>query len=108
IGGGEVIDVHPRYHRRFQQSVLTALETLERGSPDELVLSALDRRRETVRSGAKSFHGLVGDELAEIGKQSNVSQDVTLQTLETLLTEGRVRKIGTFWFAQRVWEAVKA
>src|SRR5712691_850457 len=26
IGGGEVIDVHARYHRRFQQSILAALE----------------------------------------------------------------------------------
>ncbi len=107
IGGGEVIDVHPRYHRRFQQPVLTALETLERGSLDELVLSALDRRRETVRAGAKSLHGLVGYELAEITKQSNLSQDVTLQTLETLLSEGRIRKIGMFWFAQTVWETLK-
>src|SRR5437763_6650082 len=107
IGGGEVIDVHPRYHRRFQQSVLTALETLERGSPDELVLSVLDRRREAVRSGAKSLHGLAGYELAEIAKQSNLSRDVTLQTLETLLSEGRVCKVGMFWFSQAVWETLK-
>jgi len=107
IGGGEVIDVHPRYHRRFQQPVLSALETIERGSPDELVLSALDRRRETARSGVKSLHGLIGYELTEIAKRSNLSQDVTLQTLETLLTEGRVRKVGSLWFAQTVWEALK-
>jgi selenocysteine-specific elongation factor len=107
IGGGEVIDVHPRYHRRFQQPVLEALETLERGSPDELVLSALDRRRETIRPGAKSIRGLVGYELTEIAKQSNLSRDVTLQTLETLLTEERVRKVGSLWFAQTVWEALK-
>lgn len=107
IGGGEVIDVQPRYHRRFQQSVLNALETLERGSPDELVLAVLDRRRESSRVGAKSLHGLVGYELAEIARQSNLPQGVTLQTLETLLTEGRVRRIGTLWFAQTVWEALK-
>ena len=107
IGGGEVVDVHPRYHRRFQQSVLTALETLERGSPDELVLSVLDRRREAVRPGAKSLHGLAGYELAEIAKQSNLSRDVTLQTLETLLSEGRVCKVGMFWFSQAVWETLK-
>jgi selenocysteine-specific elongation factor len=107
IGGGEVIDVQPRYHRRFQQPVLTALETLERGSADELVLAALDRRRDSSRVGAKSLHGLVGYELAEISKQSNLSKDVTQQTLETLLSKGRVRRIGTLWFAQTVWEAIK-
>ena len=107
IGGGEVIDVHPRYHRRFQQPILAALETLERGSLDEIVLSVLDRRRETARGGAKSVRGLVGYELTEIAKQSNLAQDVTLQTLETLLTEGRVRKVGIYWFAQVIWEALK-
>ena len=107
IGGGEVIDVQPRYHRRFQQPVLTALDTLERGSPDELVLAALDRRRESSRAGAKSLHGLVGYELAEIVKQSNLSRDVTQQTLETLLSERRVRRLGSLWFAQTVWEALR-
>ncbi len=107
IGGGEVIDVKPRYHRRFQQPVLAGLETLERGSPDELVLAALDRRRELTRAGAKSLHGLVGYELAEIARQSNLSQDVTRHTLETLLSEGRVRRVGILWFAQTVWETLK-
>ena len=107
IGGGQVIDVQPRNHRRFQQSVLNALETLERGSPDELVLAALDRRQESSRAGAKSLHGLVGYELAEIVKQSNLSQDVTQQTLESLLSERRVRRLGSLWFAQTVWEALK-
>jgi selenocysteine-specific elongation factor len=107
IGGGEVIDIQPRYHRRFQQSVLAALETLQRGSPEELVLAALDRMRESSRAGAKSLHGLVGYELADIARQSNLSQDVTRQALETLLSEGRVRRIGTFWFAQTVWVFLK-
>ncbi len=107
VGGGEVIDVQPRYHRRFQKSVLTALETLGRGSPGELVLAALDRRRESSRPGAKSLHGVVGYELAEIAKRSNLSPDVTLQTLETLLSEGRVRRVGTLWFAQAVWKALE-
>ncbi len=134
IGGGEVIDVQPRYHRRFQQPVLSALATLERGAPDELVLAALDRRsvraqssapkgRNTKNVGALSgasrrdapceypFNsfapkGLIGYELAEIVKQSNLSEDVTQQALGTLISEGRVRQIGTFWFATPVWEAL--
>jgi selenocysteine-specific elongation factor len=119
IGGGEVIDPHPRYHRRFQQSVLNALALLERGSPEELVLAALDRRRDAGRKkdggtsranarpgSSKSLQGLVGYELADIVKQSNLSQDVTQQTLETLFSERRVRRVGPFWFAQVVWEAL--
>ena len=102
VGGGEIVDVHPRFHRRHQADVLLSLEMLERGSPDELVLAALDRRKER---GAK--HSLPGYELAEIAKLSNMGQDVTQQTLESLLVEGRVKRLGTLWFAQSVWEALR-
>ena len=124
IGGGEVIDVHPRYHKRFQSALLTSLATLERGSPDELVLAALDRRRElytskrdettsnkvegTQSGGARAARGLIGYELAEIARQGNLSQDVTLWTLETLIKERRVRKVGGWWFAQTVWDALRS
>src|SRR5205823_313150 len=50
--------------------------------------------------------GPYGYELAEIVKQSNLAEEVTRQTLETLLNERRVRRAGTLWFAQPVWEAL--
>jgi len=108
IGGGEVVDAQPRFHRRFQSQILDQLAMLEHGAPDELVLSALDRR---TRPGGASptiakNKGLIGYELSDIVKQSNLAQDVTLQTLGTLLKEGRVRRIGVWWFAQTVWEAL--
>src|SRR5207248_2881433 len=136
IGGGEVVDTQPRYHRRFQPAILNRLTTLAQGAPEELVLAALDRRSRPVgaarsassfiapsptipkstthssdkaRSAASKFNipkGLIGYELAEIVKQSNLSHDVTQQTLETLLTERRVRKAGALWFAQSVWDAL--
>ena len=122
IGGGEVIDGHPRYHKRFQSALIEALETLEHGAPDELVLAALDRRRELRASNrvgtasnrvasaqmdtGKGARGLVGYELAEVARQSNLSQDVTLGTLETLIKERRVRKVGGWWFAYSIWDAL--
>jgi selenocysteine-specific elongation factor len=124
IGGGEVIDVHPRYHRRFQPAVLQALATLERGSPEELVLAALDRRQrgdlqkqvgDTFNSvgnrapgSGKTVHGLIGYELSELVKQSNLARDVTLSTLETLLKERCVRSVGVWWFAQSIWDVLCA
>jgi len=108
IGGGEVVDTQPRYHRRFQQAVLDQLRTLERAAPDELVLAALDRRTVRVASqNAAQAKGLIGYELEEIVTQSNLAQDVTRQTLETLLQEGRVRQVGAFWFARSVWDALR-
>lgn len=127
VGGGEVIDTHPRYHRRFQEAILSKLETLERGTPEELVLAALDRRRDAGKTRAKEaqheatktgrgpgaggppvpYTRTLGYELGEVVKQSGLGQDVTWQALETLLGEGRVRQIGTFWFAQAVWETLR-
>ncbi|MBV9227835.1 MAG: selenocysteine-specific translation elongation factor [Chloroflexi bacterium] len=110
IGGGEVVDVQPRYHRRFQPQVVAALDLLSRGTPEELVLTALDRRHTTRIAGkatsAKSVHGLTGYTLADIVKQCNLSEDVTRDILETLLSERRVRMVGTLWFAQYIWEAL--
>ena len=122
IGGGEVVDVQPRYHRRHQPAILSALETLSRGTPEELILAVLDRRPNMATSkqtatkssispskgstGPKTLHRQVGYELTDLLKQSNLSEDVTLGALETLLREERVRQVGTLWVAQGVWEAL--
>lgn len=111
IGGGEIVDPHPRYHRRFQANVLEGLQVLEHGSPEELVLAALDRRRASKKAGdnqpqklQKVPGGLTGYTLEEISKQSNLALDVTQQTLETLISEERVKRLGTLWFAEAVWD----
>ncbi len=112
IGGGEVVDVTPRYHKRFQAQVMSALEHLSQGTPEELVLAALDRRTvRTISSASKASikvagtkQGLMGYELTDVAKQSNLAVDVTLQILETLLSAGRVKQVGTSWFAQHIWE----
>ncbi len=117
IGGGEVVDVLPRYHRRLQPAVLENLERLSHGSPEELVLAALDRHagtRTAVKGGvaAKAAVRIEGYELAEIVKQCNLARDVTFLTLTTLLSEKRVRHIGGegeegVWFAQHIWDVVE-
>ena len=54
IGGGEIVDPLPPRHKRFRPEVLGALETLAQGSPDELVLHALEagpRDRRELKAG---------------------------------------------------------
>ncbi len=112
LGGGEVIDAYPRFHRRHQPPILTALATLAEGSPDELVLAVLHHSNNKkylstssiLTAGKFSNRGLSGYELTELTRQSNLSEDVTLTTLETLLEERRVRKVGLWWFAQSIWD----
>jgi selenocysteine-specific elongation factor len=43
VGGGYVIDTTPRRHKRFQEEVIQTLETLEQGTPAEILLQALIR-----------------------------------------------------------------
>src|SRR5581483_8158640 len=44
IGGGPIVDDHPRRHRRFQPATLGQLEVLERGTPEEVLIQTLQRR----------------------------------------------------------------
>jgi selenocysteine-specific elongation factor len=103
IGGGEVIDVKPRYHRRFQPQVLENLERLMHSTPDELVIATLNRGI-SVNSSVKKAISLQGWTLEEVTKQCNLAQDVTLQILETLLSAERVCKLGPYWFSATIWE----
>jgi selenocysteine-specific elongation factor len=98
IGGGEIIDITPRYHRRHQQAVLQQLQRLTQSQPEELILATLDRRLpgKTKR----------GAELTEIARECNLSTDVTLATLESLLLAGSVHQLANLWFAQHSWEAL--
>jgi selenocysteine-specific elongation factor len=41
IGGGVVIDPHPRRHRRFRREVISSLETRATGTPEDRLLHAL-------------------------------------------------------------------
>ncbi len=44
IGGGIILDSHPRKHRHHQESVLGALERRERGAAPDLVLLAVEEK----------------------------------------------------------------
>jgi selenocysteine-specific elongation factor len=50
IGGGEIVDANPPRHKRFRAEVIDALETLAAGSPDEIVLQALEAGPREVRA----------------------------------------------------------
>ena len=58
IGGGEIIDPHPRRHRRFHAETMSALETLASGTPQELVLQALAAGPLEARELATTISGL--------------------------------------------------
>lgn len=42
IGGGVIVDPHPRRHRRFRPDVIESLEVLAEGTPTEIVFQAME------------------------------------------------------------------
>jgi selenocysteine-specific elongation factor len=66
LGGGTVIEPHPRRHRRNQAPVLERLAVLERGSPEEIVLEQLRLREPTDSQSLVGRAGLSTEETREV------------------------------------------
>ena len=81
IGGGEIVDPAPPRHRRFRPEVLGALETLAAGSPDELVLQAIE-------AGPREVRDLRG------GAVGGLAAEQVDAALEQLLAEGDAVRLG--------------
>ncbi|MDO8614787.1 MAG: selenocysteine-specific translation elongation factor [Dehalococcoidia bacterium] len=76
LGGGRIIDTQAGRHRRFHSPTLAALEALEKGSPEELVATAIGRL-EPVEAG-----GFL--------KQAAMEETLARETLRTLIETGEL------------------
>jgi selenocysteine-specific elongation factor len=76
LGGGTVIEPHPRRHRRHQAPVLERLAVLERGTPEEIVLEQLRLREPT------DFQSLAG--------RAGLSTAETREVIVTAIASGSV------------------
>ena len=81
LGGGQIVDPDPSRHRRFQQTVVDKLEMMAEGSPQELVLKAL----ETVEPAS----------LIVIARGANLAEDQATALVEILVTSGDVVALGS-------------
>ncbi len=57
-------------------------------------------------TGVKATYGLCCYGMSEIAQQCNLVLDVTKHALESLLTQGKVHRIGDVWFARSIWNAL--
>jgi selenocysteine-specific elongation factor len=76
VGGGTIVETHPRRHRRFQEQVLETLEVLERGTPEEIVLEQLQSREPA--------------DFATLQKRCALSAEDVQHVVGRLVTEGRM------------------
>lgn len=65
LGGGEVLDPFPPRHKRFADDVVTALQTLEEGSPDDIVLQAIRQREPCTQQDIAGVLPLTATEIEE-------------------------------------------
>ena len=78
IGGGAILDPHPRRHRRNDETVLENLALLEKGTPEELVAQAVQHSGLTPATPAQLASDLsiprdeVDAHLAALGEQGTV------------------------------------
>ncbi|HSH81960.1 MAG TPA: SelB C-terminal domain-containing protein, partial [Herpetosiphonaceae bacterium] len=79
IGGGRIVDAHPRRHRRFRSEVIAALETLQRGTPAELLAQA---------PGVEA-----PIEWAKLRQQSGLPAETADAALEEALRLGMLRRL---------------
>ncbi|HEY7059944.1 MAG TPA: selenocysteine-specific translation elongation factor [Chloroflexota bacterium] len=66
VGGGTLVETHPRRHRRFQEHVLETLEVLERGTPEEIVLEQLQSREPADFATLQKRCALAAQEVQEV------------------------------------------
>jgi selenocysteine-specific elongation factor len=80
LGGGEIVEAHARRHRRRETTVVERLQTLERGSPDELVLQAIA--------------GRLGADSAAIAERTGLPLDQVSSVVDRLIGAGEVVRLG--------------
>ncbi|MSQ23311.1 MAG: selenocysteine-specific translation elongation factor [Chloroflexi bacterium] len=87
VGGGTVVDEHPKRHRRYQERVLEQLTILDRGSPAEQAVQAL-QSREPAELGELALRlGKTPDELVDL--LAGMIRDQTVLSLGTTPSGGR-------------------
>ena len=92
LGGGEVLDPYPPRHKRFAADVVSALETLERGSPADVVLQAI-RQREPCTE--KEITGVLPLTIAEVE-----------EVLARLMGAEQVIDLGRFLYSASGWAGI--
>jgi selenocysteine-specific elongation factor len=94
LGGGEVVDVQPRRHRRREREVIDRLRVLEVGSPTELVLQA-----------TKSP---LGADVAAIRDRVGLTAEESSRALAELVAERTIVRVGERYLAVEALDRLRA
>ncbi len=90
VGGGEVVDAHPRRHRRFQKDTLSSLATRQHGGPEDLVMQVLG--------------GPLPLELDAVSRQAGLTSEASRSALAQLGQRGEVVAFGGYYTSAASWQ----
>jgi selenocysteine-specific elongation factor len=94
LGGGQIVDPAPaRRHRRRQPAVIAALETLARGTPEEMVLQTLQLHEPA--------------DPAAVVRASGLDAPAARAALEALLAGGQALRLGNAVLSRSGWRRLQ-
>ncbi|HEX5415611.1 MAG TPA: selenocysteine-specific translation elongation factor [Chloroflexota bacterium] len=94
LGGGEVVEIHARRHRRGSDEVIERLSLLEKGSPEDLILQAAN--------------GRLGSDSDELARRSGLTREQAREIAAQLCEEGRLIPVGERVFSLDAFHSVRA
>ena len=80
IGGGQIVDPFAKRHRRFHAPTVESLTTMERGSPQDVLLGIVEQ--------------IEPCEVARLLDRSNLNRDESIAALEALSSDSRIVVLG--------------
>ncbi|HLY66113.1 MAG TPA: selenocysteine-specific translation elongation factor [Chloroflexota bacterium] len=92
IGGGEVVDTAPRLHHRFRAQTLAWLQSLEAGSPEQILLQTMPGDQPIERTLAL--------------KRSGLSPDQAEESLRTLIDSDQALELDSHLISASAWSAL--
>jgi selenocysteine-specific elongation factor len=78
LGGGRIVDTQPRRHKRNQRATLNALQRLLEGSPDDTILTVLQRMEPVTFDALRARSELDGGLVREVVERQIVDAAVVL------------------------------
>lgn len=94
LGGGEIIELHARRHRRSQGEVIHRLEVMEQGTPEQVILNALG--------------GRFGSGLARLVEATGFSTEQVRALIASLQAAGQVIELGDSFVSADVFRRWRA
>jgi selenocysteine-specific elongation factor len=96
LGGGIIIDSHPKRHPRFRSEIVENLKTRGEGKLEEMLLAALKAKQP--------------QEQAKLLIQSNIAPEIAREALEYLIQQGKIISLGegdkSLLFTDSVWKQI--